>query len=199
MTRSLSDYVAIDCEMVITTKQGFASENIALARVAVVDHDGKVVYESFVHVHPDCVEDYCTKSSGVRAWDLADGRSGSYFTGHLGIRHFTHRLRSLAIMYTDQMHLRILAVSKHSTEIRGRPGESQRGYQGEDCHRSCAVQRPRRKSRQPVYLYFSPTLLLASCPTGLTDRPLSFTLSHCFLTPIRFHIHIKPPHPVNRP
>lgn len=73
MTRSLSDYVAIDCEMVITTKQGFASENIALARVAVVDHDGKVVYESFVHVHPDCVEDYCTKSSGVRASDLVDG------------------------------------------------------------------------------------------------------------------------------
>ena len=76
MTRPFSDYVAIDCEMVITTKQGFASENIALARVAVVGHDAKVVYESFVHVHPDCVEDYCTKSSGVRASDLVDGRSG---------------------------------------------------------------------------------------------------------------------------
>lgn len=76
MTKPLSDYAAIDCEMVITTKQGFASENIALARVAVVNHDGKVVYESFVHVHPDCVEDYCTKSSGVRASDLVDGRSG---------------------------------------------------------------------------------------------------------------------------
>lgn len=83
--RPLSDYVAIDCEMVITTKQGFASENIALARVAVVNHDGKVVYESFVHVHPDCVEDYCTRSSGVRASDLVDGRFGSCSTGHLGI------------------------------------------------------------------------------------------------------------------
>jgi hypothetical protein len=45
MTRPLSDYVAIDCEMVITTKQGYASDNIALARVAVVDHEGKTVYD----------------------------------------------------------------------------------------------------------------------------------------------------------
>ena len=42
-------------------------------RVAIVGHQGKTVYDTFVHVPPVLVKDYCTSSSGVRAEDLVDG------------------------------------------------------------------------------------------------------------------------------
>ena len=44
-------------------------------RVAIVDHEGKTIYDTFVHVPPALVKDYCTSSSGVKAENLVDSES----------------------------------------------------------------------------------------------------------------------------
>lgn len=60
-------YVAVDCEMVGTGPEGKRS---ALARVSVVDWDGKVLLDTFVRV-PERVTDFRTRVSGVRPRDIA--------------------------------------------------------------------------------------------------------------------------------
>ncbi|KAL1409998.1 hypothetical protein Q8F55_003998 [Vanrija albida] len=63
---ALDRYVAIDCEMVrCNTEAG-------LARVALVDHAGKVLYHSFVFQHPANVVDYQTQKSGITQALLKD-------------------------------------------------------------------------------------------------------------------------------
>lgn len=56
---------ALDCEMVLT-KWGRE-----LARVTIVNMDGKVVYKNFVKPEAE-VLDYCTRFSGIRPEDLAN-------------------------------------------------------------------------------------------------------------------------------
>lgn len=57
-----SQYVALDCEMVGIGRDGKQS---ALARVSLVDWDGRVLLDTFVHV-PVAVTDFRTHVSGVR-------------------------------------------------------------------------------------------------------------------------------------
>lgn len=59
-------YVALDCEMVGLGTDGKVS---ALARCAIVDYDGKVIYDEFVRP-PGLVTDFRTKYSGIRKKDL---------------------------------------------------------------------------------------------------------------------------------
>lgn len=61
-----SKYVALDCEMVGLGENGKTS---ALARCAIVDYDGAVVYDEFVRP-PGYVTDFRTKYSGIRKKDL---------------------------------------------------------------------------------------------------------------------------------
>ena len=80
---------------------------------------------------------------------------------------------------------------KYSTEIRGRPGEIQRGHQGEDRHRSRAVQRPRRECHQLIRLLDFPflPLLSPSFMIRLVGNPpslLVLTISHS-----RYHNYVK--------
>ena len=61
-----SKYVALDCEMVGLGESGKTS---ALARCAIVDYDGAVIYDEFVRP-PGYVTDFRTKYSGIRKKDL---------------------------------------------------------------------------------------------------------------------------------
>jgi RNA exonuclease 4 len=66
-----SNYVALDCEMVGV---GASGKRSALARCAIVGHDGAVIYDE--HVRPcEKITDYRTKWSGVRPQDLKDAIS----------------------------------------------------------------------------------------------------------------------------
>lgn len=65
------NYVAIDCEMVGLGPTGKKS---ALARCAVVDFDGAVLYDRFVRPK-GYVTDFRTKYSGVRQQDLRQGEA----------------------------------------------------------------------------------------------------------------------------
>jgi len=65
------NYVAIDCEMVGLGPTGKTS---ALARCAVVDFDGQVLYDRFVRPK-GYVTDFRTKYSGVRQQDLRQGEA----------------------------------------------------------------------------------------------------------------------------
>ncbi len=55
----LSDFVALDCEMVRTTTQV-----MALARCSIVSSDGDILYDKFVRP-PDPIVDYVSRFSGV--------------------------------------------------------------------------------------------------------------------------------------
>jgi len=66
-----NEYVAIDCEMVGLGPTGKTS---ALARCAVVDFDGEVLYDRFVRPK-GFVTDFRTKYSGVRQQDLRQGEA----------------------------------------------------------------------------------------------------------------------------
>lgn len=61
-----SKYVALDCEMVGLGEDGKVS---ALARCAIVDYDGNVIFDEFVRP-PGFVTDFRTKYSGIRKKDL---------------------------------------------------------------------------------------------------------------------------------
>lgn len=61
-----SKYLAIDCEMVGSGPKGSISQ---LARCSVVNYEGDVVYDKFIHPSMP-VTDYRTKWSGIRRCDL---------------------------------------------------------------------------------------------------------------------------------
>ncbi|WVQ80139.1 hypothetical protein IAT38_002241 [Cryptococcus sp. DSM 104549] len=63
-TPDLDRYVAIDYEMV----RGFSGRLVC--KVAIVDHAGQVLLESFVHVPPEEVREYLTEASGIEASHL---------------------------------------------------------------------------------------------------------------------------------
>jgi RNA exonuclease 4 len=66
---SVTDVVAIDCEMVGGGENG--KDNL-LARVSVVNKFNEVLYDTFVKPL-EAVTDYRTQFSGVRESDLATG------------------------------------------------------------------------------------------------------------------------------
>jgi RNA exonuclease 4 len=66
-------YIALDCEFVGVGPGGTES---ALARVSIVDFNGRVVLDTFVKT-AERVVDYRTWVSGVREKDLTDGVSPS--------------------------------------------------------------------------------------------------------------------------
>jgi Exonuclease len=66
---SVTDVVAIDCEMVGGGESG--KDNL-LARVSVVNKFNEVLYDTFVQPR-EAVTDYRTQFSGVREADLATG------------------------------------------------------------------------------------------------------------------------------
>jgi RNA exonuclease 4 len=67
-------YIAMDCEMVGVGVNGHKS---ALARVTLVDWNGRIVYDSYIQ--PQCtVTDYRTFVSGIKEEDLKD--AGSFET-----------------------------------------------------------------------------------------------------------------------
>ena len=65
MTKAL----ALDCEMVGVGADGKES---ALARISIVNHFGKCVYDKFV-LPGEEVTDYRTEFSGIRPHNLKDG------------------------------------------------------------------------------------------------------------------------------
>ena len=65
----LTRAVAIDCEMVGVGPDG---EHSILARVSIVNHFGKLIYDRFVKPTEE-VTDYRTAFSGVRPEDVKDG------------------------------------------------------------------------------------------------------------------------------
>ena len=67
----LTRAVAIDCEMVGVGPDG---EHSILARVSIVNHFGKLIYDRFVKPTEE-VTDYRTAFSGIRPEDIKDGES----------------------------------------------------------------------------------------------------------------------------
>lgn len=70
-TISLTRAVAIDCEMVGVGPDG---EDSILARVSLVNHFGKCIYDKYVKP-TEKVTDYRTAVSGIRPEDIKDGAS----------------------------------------------------------------------------------------------------------------------------
>lgn len=68
---SITKYIAIDCEMVGV---GFKGKESVLARVSIVNSNGKCIYDKFVKPAED-VADYRTFVSGVRPEDLENAPS----------------------------------------------------------------------------------------------------------------------------
>ena len=68
---SLTRAVAIDCEMVGVGPNG---EDSLLARVSLVNHFGKCIYDKYVKP-TEKVTDYRTEFSGIRPEDIKDGES----------------------------------------------------------------------------------------------------------------------------
>lgn len=68
---SLTRAVAIDCEMVGVGPDG---EDSILARVSLVNHFGKCIYDKYVKP-TEKVTDYRTAVSGIRPEDIKDGAS----------------------------------------------------------------------------------------------------------------------------
>lgn len=68
---SLTRVVAIDCEMVGV---GPGGEDSILARVSLVNHFGKCIYDKYVKPS-EYVTDYRTAVSGIRAKDIVNGEA----------------------------------------------------------------------------------------------------------------------------
>lgn len=77
-SKTKSNYVALDCEMVGI---GINGKQSALARCCVVDFDGRVLYDKFVRP-PSFVTDFRTKWSGVRKQDLRQGTAATLLEVH---------------------------------------------------------------------------------------------------------------------
>lgn len=71
---SLTRAVAIDCEMVGVGPDG---EESILARVSIVNHFGKCIYDKYVKP-TEKVTDYRTFVSGIRPADIKDGKFGGF-------------------------------------------------------------------------------------------------------------------------
>lgn len=76
----LTKSVALDCEMVGVGPGGVES---ALARISIVNHFGKCVYDKFVKPG-DEVTDYRTQFSGIRPHNLKNGKFIQAYPGIIG-------------------------------------------------------------------------------------------------------------------
>ncbi|EIW70332.1 hypothetical protein TREMEDRAFT_60823 [Tremella mesenterica DSM 1558] len=73
---SLDNYFALDCEMVGIRDPQYPNREVsALASLVIVDHTGKILYQSLVHVPTDQVVDWRTSKSGIAPGDLDNAPS----------------------------------------------------------------------------------------------------------------------------
>ncbi|WVW84293.1 hypothetical protein I302_106324 [Kwoniella bestiolae CBS 10118] len=73
----LNDYLAIDCEFV-----GCRSGQ-ALAKVGIVNHEGSIILDTYVFVHPENIVDYRTSTSGIKPGDLDGAPTYEQVTSHI--------------------------------------------------------------------------------------------------------------------
>ncbi|CAL8263893.1 unnamed protein product [Arctogadus glacialis] len=111
----LTRAVAIDCEMVGVGADG---EHSILARVSIVNHFGKLIYDRFVKPTEE-VTDYRTAFSGVRPEDIKDGEDmktvqkevGEIMEGRILVGHAIHN--DLKVLFLDHPKKKIRDTQKY--------------------------------------------------------------------------------------
>ncbi|XP_076007611.1 RNA exonuclease 4 [Genypterus blacodes] len=123
----LTRAVAIDCEMVGVGPDG---EDSILARVSLVNHFGKCIYDKYVKP-TERVTDYRTAVSGIRPQDIKDGEDvqtvqrevGEILGGRIVVGHAIHN--DLKILLLDHPKKKIRDTQKYKpfkkTVKSGRP------------------------------------------------------------------------------
>ncbi|XP_056432786.1 RNA exonuclease 4 [Gadus chalcogrammus] len=111
----LTRAVAIDCEMVGVGPDG---EHSILARVSIVNHFGKMIYDRYVKPTEE-VTDYRTAFSGIRPEDIKDGEDmktvqkevGEIMEGRILVGHAIHN--DLKVLFLDHPKKKIRDTQKY--------------------------------------------------------------------------------------
>ncbi|KAJ3608011.1 hypothetical protein NHX12_025061 [Muraenolepis orangiensis] len=179
----LTRAVAMDCEMVGV---GPGGEDSVLARVSIVNHFGKLIYDRFVRPSEE-VTDYRTAVSGVRPEDVRDGEEmktvqkevSDILEGRILVGHAIHN--DLKVLFMDHPKKRIRDTQKYkpfrqtaqssrpSLKVLCREMLNVKVHQGEHC--SVQDAQATMKLYTMVKKHWEAEIKASRAPGGVAEKP----------------------------